>query len=83
MGCCGRSRIEKPQQVIPALSVESAKLMASRKIGASLAPDERIQKRIESCRACPHFSKEICYRCGCRIVAKVAHAHEACPIRRW
>lgn len=83
MGCCGNPKLEKKGlDSIPTLSVEAAKLVSSR-LGTTLAPDERIQKRISICKACPHFAKELCYRCGCRVVAKVGKATESCPVHKW
>lgn len=84
MGCCGNGpKIPKPNPAFPPLSIENAKMMARQKIGAELTSDERMSKRLQSCKQCPHLKDDLCFRCGCRMVTKLALLHTRCPVGKW
>jgi len=50
-----------------------------------LAPTEIRAERIAICEKCEYFAKDAvrCYKCGCKLFAKVALATEACPEGKW
>lgn len=57
--------------------------------GLSLAPDETIARRLETCRACeflghaPVVKSEICKACGCPLANKTKFLNSTCPKGKW
>jgi hypothetical protein len=81
MACCG-NRKNKPLPGLPDLNAAAALLVAQQN-GMKSAEVSLIERRIQSCRSCVYFSKELCTRCGCYVVAKVGKEYEKCPVLRW
>ena len=52
---------------------------------ARIKDQEKIDKRLEICRACDHFIKLTtqCTKCGCIMKAKATLKTAACPIGKW
>jgi len=61
----------------------TAKALVTRK--KVLAPPEIRAERIAICEECEYFAKDKvrCYKCGCKLLAKVALATEKCPADKW
>lgn len=57
-------------------------LVARKKV---LAQPEIRAERMAICEECEYFAKDAvrCYKCGCKLFAKVALATEACPEGKW
>jgi hypothetical protein len=50
--------------------------------GKSLS-DEKIQKRIETCKSCERLAGDICSVCGCFVHLKAKMSTENCPLKKW
>jgi len=51
--------------------------------GLKTLPKETIEKRLESCAACPHHTGVRCKVCGCFTKVKARLPHEKCPLAKW
>lgn len=65
--------------------------LAKAALGMDRADEATIERRRNTCRACPHarpcvgnvVKKCTCDRCGCLLRAKTANAGETCPEGKW
>jgi hypothetical protein len=50
-----------------------------------IVDDELAKKRMEICKACPHFISLTtqCKKCGCIMAAKTKLKNATCPIGKW
>ncbi len=50
-----------------------------------ISDQTKIDKRMEICKACPHFISltTMCKECGCIMKAKTTLANAECPIHKW
>lgn len=48
-------------------------------------PDEVEKARMETCRACPSWSKQSnkCTECGCQMKVKAKLTSSECPLKKW
>ena len=46
---------------------------------------EKIEKRLEICRACDHFKPAVqqCSKCGCFMQLKTTLHRAKCPVGKW
>ena len=83
MGCCGRTTVPLTgPRALPGLNVASALEMARNQFKTA-CDGFLVERRIQACRQCPYFQKDLCNRCGCYLVAKVGILEERCPLRKW
>jgi hypothetical protein len=49
------------------------------------ADEATYERRLSTCRACPHLDAEgfLCKVCGCRLEIKLKWRDQACPIGKW
>tara|TARA_R110000744_G_scaffold105850_2_gene202017 strand:- start:818 stop:1144 length:327 start_codon:yes stop_codon:yes gene_type:complete len=78
----------KPKIMGVPVSIDTAKGLtkASRDLFLRrFVPDEVKKARMETCRACPSWSKQgnKCTECGCQMKVKTTLTSSECPLHKW
>ena len=86
MGCCGTStRVGSrfSQKVTEALLTVANVVAAASRSGKLTVDKSVVEKRLDTCKTCPHLQGPRCQVCGCILAVKAGLNGATCPLRKW
>lgn len=83
MGCCGRKITSVGAMAANFMLSASNAIRHALKTKKIMAPNQIINSRVATCKACEFMSSSRCNACGCYIVVKAALDSEKCPKGKW
>ena len=86
MGCCGRiaKAASKAATMAGDLTLTAANVVAhAASTGQIKAEPELVQRRVDTCKKCPHLQNGRCSTCGCYVAAKAGLKVAKCPLSKW